>query len=380
MESSSSSNSTSNIAQEAEVKPSTSSDEIMFGNISAAQMTALAKIFQTLNRKPDVNEADLVKQLLSIAPRFDMKQIDRSLKEFEVFFQVNDVQNFEVKFKVLQARLPWDTMYQFGLRYPDCASSLSDLVAFLKTYASPSSPSLEMLNNFNKFNNSCNFKDLHHASVMGAKLNEDEQTKLLTYAFASEDMKPLVKSYMSLPLSRFVEKMVKKWNEKDPYVSSYQTSPTFIPPPRPLYNQTPMPSSNQPPRSSLAISHSSQSQRPFFHQTRPVLNQNRPSNSKNRGSSRTFYSSYPRQQIDRASPTVSDLCRVHQRHGDSAWSCEGHPCKMAHLFFAPHQAQALYDDQHKPNSVRKSTESNNNRMGNNSNQKPSTPNPEALNF
>ena len=45
MESSSSSNSTFNIAQEAEVKPSTSSDEIMFGNISAAQITALAKIF-----------------------------------------------------------------------------------------------------------------------------------------------------------------------------------------------------------------------------------------------------------------------------------------------------------------------------------------------
>ncbi len=52
--------------------------------------------------------------------------------------------------------------------------------------ASLSSPSLEMLNNFNKFNNSCNFKDLHHASLMGAKLNEDEQTKLLTYAFTSK--------------------------------------------------------------------------------------------------------------------------------------------------------------------------------------------------
>ena len=217
-------------------------------------------------------------------------------------------------------------MYQFGLSYPDCGSSLSELVAFLKSYASPSSPSLEMLNNFNKFNNSCNFKDLHHASVMGAKLNEDERTKLLTYAFASEDMKPLIKSYMNLPLSRFLEKMVKKWNEKEPYVRSYQTPPSFNQPPlsRPFYNQSPMPSSNQPQRFS-------QSQRPFFDQTRPVLNQNRTSNFKNRGSYRTFYPSYPRQQVDRALPIVSDLCRVHQRRGDSAWSCEGYPCKMAYF-------------------------------------------------
>ncbi len=143
-------------------------------------------------------------------------------------------------------------------------------------------------------------------------------------------------SYLSLPLSRFVEKMVKKWIEKDPYVSSYQTSPTFNPPPRPLYNQTPMLSSNQPQRSSLAISHSSQPQRPFFDETLPVLNQNRPSNSKNCGSHRNFYPSYPGQQIDRASSTVSDLCRVHQRRGDSPWSCEGHPCKMAHLNFLRH--------------------------------------------
>ena len=193
--------------------------------------------------------------------------------------------------------------------------------------------------------------------------------------FSSEDMKPLIKSYMNLPLSRFLEKMVKKWNEKEPYVRSYQTPPSFNQPPlsRPFYNQSPMPSSNQPQRFS-------QSQRPFFDQTRPVLNQNRTSNFKNRGSYRTFYPSYPRQQVDRALPIVSDLCRVHQRRGDSAWSCEGYPCKMAYLFFGPEQAQGPADGQQKPISVRQPTKSDNSRIDNNPNQKPSSSNSEVLNF
>jgi hypothetical protein len=280
----------------------------MFGNISAEQMKSLAEIFQTFNTKSEVSEEAAVKQLLRIAPRFDLKKIEKSLREFKVFFNINNVQNDSVKFKVIQARLPWETMYQFGRRHPDCGPSLSYLEAFLKTYAGPTSPSLEMLVNLDKFSSSNNFKDLHHASVMGAKLDEDERTKLFTYIFASEDMKPLIKSYLDLPLSRFLEKLIKKWEVKP---------------------------------SSLSKSN------PPFEKAKSFFNPVRPNNFKNSwGNYRTFYPSNQNPRMMRPPHAVSNLCRIHQCYGDRAFSCEGFPCSKASLFFMPGQASQNNDYNH----------------------------------
>ena len=92
----------------------------IFGSISQSQLRSLAEVFIIFNDKPKESEDKQVKQLLQLAPQFKLGQFQASLREFNIFFQLNDVTKDSVKFKLLQGRLPWVTMHQFGVQNSDC--------------------------------------------------------------------------------------------------------------------------------------------------------------------------------------------------------------------------------------------------------------------
>ena len=53
-----------------------------------------------------------------------------SWTDFEVYFNVNGVTKEDVKFKIFNAKLPWETMKQFGKEYPNGGGNLGSLRIF----------------------------------------------------------------------------------------------------------------------------------------------------------------------------------------------------------------------------------------------------------
>ena len=174
----------------------------IFGNISQRQLRSLAEVFKIFNDQPKESEDKQVKRLLQLAPQFKLGQIQASLREFNIFFQLNDITKDSAKFKILQGRLPWVTMHQFGVQNSDCGPDFQKLTKFLLTYSGPNSPSLDQLQYINRFDKNSSFKDVHYAAVTASKLGQDELQKLFTYLFSTETMKPLVKSHLDLHLDQ----------------------------------------------------------------------------------------------------------------------------------------------------------------------------------
>ena len=70
---------------------------------------------------------------------------------------------------------------------------------------------MDQLKYINRFGRTALYKDVHYAAASASKLGQDELHKLFTFLFSNEDTKPLIKSYLDLPLESFEKKVSRKW-------------------------------------------------------------------------------------------------------------------------------------------------------------------------
>ena len=93
-------------------------------------MKALAEVFKIFNNPSAETENQQIQRLLQSAPYFKLGQVQNSLREFDIFFNLNGVHSDSLKFKILQGRIPWNTMHQFGVQNPDCGPNFKKLYTF----------------------------------------------------------------------------------------------------------------------------------------------------------------------------------------------------------------------------------------------------------
>ena len=129
------------------------------------------------------------------------------------FFEVNGVKHDSLKFLILQGRLPWPTMVNFGEENPNSGGNYQTLVRFLSAYTPSVSPSMQFCGKIGKYGEGTLFKDLYHSALMASKLDKNELVKLFCFIFAGQSKRDLVSQHMDLPSDRLLEKTSKKWDK-----------------------------------------------------------------------------------------------------------------------------------------------------------------------
>ena len=175
----------------------------------------LLTIIDAIHAKKPQSEAEtrvIAEKLINIAPRFDLRQVDQSLKELEIFFSINNITSDNLRFMILQGRLPWATMVQFGEEYPSGGGNFGLLVYFLKAYTPVISPAMRFSSQIGVFGEGSLFKDMYHSALMASKLDKDELVKLFCFIFSNGQKRELVGQHMSLPCNSLLEKLSRKWD------------------------------------------------------------------------------------------------------------------------------------------------------------------------
>ena len=195
----------------------------LFG-MSCDQLNAITALINSLKQpQSDADNRLLAEKLINIAPRFDLRSVAKSLDEFRIFFEVNGVNNDSLKFLILQGRLPWPTMVNFGEEHPNCGGNYQTLVRFLSAHTPNVSPSMQFCNKIGKYGEGTLFKDLYHSALMASKLDKNELVKLFCFIFAGESKRDLVSQHMDLPSDRLLEKTSKKWDKTNHHTPTHTT-------------------------------------------------------------------------------------------------------------------------------------------------------------
>ena len=251
-------------------------------SFSCSQLEAITKLVKCIKYEPsETADRALAEQMVNIAPQFDLRNINNSLQEFNIFFEINCIQREEVKFLILQGKLPWNTMVQFGEQYPDCGGKFNMLIQFLETNSPSVTPSMNFCKYINKFGEGSLFRDLYHSAVMASRLEKEELTKLFCYIFSQGSKRELLHEHMELPLKHCTDKVSRKWTK-------HNTQEGFGAPHHNKYTQQ---------HTQQATSYNNQQTYPF------TIN-----------------------------AAVSNLCYYHQRFGLDAIKCMGPPCEKASLY------------------------------------------------
>ncbi len=175
----------------------------------------LFAIINAVHAKKPESEAEtriVAEKLINIAPRFDLRQVDQSLKELEIFFSINNITSDSLRFMILQGRLPWATMVQFGEEYPSGGGNFGLLVYFLRAYTPVVSPARKFSSQIGAFGEGSLFKDMYHSALMASKLDHQELVKLFCFIFSSGQKRELVGQHMDLPCDSLLEKLSRKWD------------------------------------------------------------------------------------------------------------------------------------------------------------------------
>ena len=182
--------------------------------LSPSQLESITQLVNCIKNKPsEATNRSMAEKMVNIAPRFDLRNVSQSLEEFRIFFDVNCITSEEVQFLILQGKLPWSTMVQFGEEFPNCGGNLHMLKKFLKANTPKITPSMKFCDSVGKFGEGTLFRDMYHSAVMASKLDKDELVKLFCYIFTNDSKHELVHEYMDLPFSHFVDKISKKWDK-----------------------------------------------------------------------------------------------------------------------------------------------------------------------
>jgi hypothetical protein len=252
---------------------------------SAQQVTELFQIFQTLQTSSSCVAADRLYEqgLIERAPRFDLKDVYTSWKAFEVYFDVNKITKDEVKFNILNGKLPWETMQQFGKEYPNSGGNFNKLESFLKAYSRQFSPCMHHLGSIAKYGDGSLLRNVLHEAKTMADLDRGERIKLNAYFLSNGPNRKILESYMHLPIENFYTKVSQKWNAP-------KTVPVLTTPSRPFkeYRNT-----------------------AFNRYSRDVKNAS------------------PNQQGREMFAGRDSLCYYHKQWGKDAFKCKGEGCKMS---------------------------------------------------
>ena len=184
---------------------------------SVQQLAELVQIFKTLQSGSScpVSESVHENRIIDLAPRFDLKDPNASWKAFEVFFDINRVVKEDIKFNILNNRIPWETMRQFGKENPHSGGNLNKLEMFLKAYGKQCAPSMYHRNSVGKYGSGSLLREVLHEAKSMADLDRGERIKLNAYLLSTGPNQNIIKSYMHLPVEQFFAKVSQKWNDSD---------------------------------------------------------------------------------------------------------------------------------------------------------------------
>ena len=289
---------------------------------SFSQLTELVKLIQTVQVGSGCPAAEKANEnkLIDLAPRFDLKDANASWSAFEVFFDVNRVFSDELKFSILNSKLPWETMQKFGKENPNSGGDLNKLEFFLKAYAKQSTPSMYHRDSFGKYGPGSLLRDVLHEAKTMADLGRDERIKLNAYLLSTGSNKKIVESYMHMPVETFFAKVSQKWNQEASAKSPGDLMGHYPPrrpqlPYREYYPTKPREESTgrYPP------------QQPYreYYRTKPreqAMGYHSPP--------RAYQKSNNAAYGDRNQPM---LCYYHRKFDKRAYKCEGGPCTMSGL-------------------------------------------------
>ena len=185
---------------------------------STQQITELFQLFQAMQGSSGCPASERVceQRLIDIAPKFDLKDANASWRAFEVFFDVNRVIKNENKFNILNGKLPWETMRQFGKENPNSGGNLKKLETFLKAYSKQSSPSMYHRDAIGKYGHGSLLRNVLHEAKSMADLDRNERIKLNAYLLSTGSNQKLIETHMHLPVDTFFAKISQKWNESTP--------------------------------------------------------------------------------------------------------------------------------------------------------------------
>ena len=254
---------------------------------SFSQLETIMKLIKCIKEEPNESaDRSLAEKMINIAPRFDLRNVEQSLKEFNIFFDVNSIKSDSIKFLIIQGMLPWKTMVQFGEQFPNCGSNLNMLISFLRANIPVISPSMNFVGNVAKFGDGSLFRNMYHTALMASRLDKNELVKLFCFVFTNNSKRELCHEYMDLPFDQYINKVSKKWEKAQPL-----TSKSFGP-------------------------------------------QSHAHSSVNPGTSHVLTNqSWPKTQSTNYTPhrnnNVPNLCFYHKNHGENALKCMGPPCERA---------------------------------------------------
>ena len=310
---------------------------------SVNQLTELVKLIQTVRVGSGCPAAEKANEnkLIDLAPRFDLKDANASWSAFEVFFDVNRVFSDELKFSIINSKLPWETMQKFGKENPNSGGDLNKLELFLKAYAKQSTPSMYHRDSFGKYGPGSLLRDVLREAKTMADLGRDERIKLNAYLLSTGSNKKIIESYMHMPVETFFAKVSQKWNQKASVKSPGDPMGHY--PPRP---QLPYREYYPTKQREEAIRHYSP-QRPYREYYPTIPHEETTDRYPPQQPYREYYRTKPREQAmgyhspprayqkynnaaygDRNQPM---LCYYHRKFDKRAYKCERGPCTMSGL-------------------------------------------------
>ena len=239
---------------------------------STKQLAELVQIFKSLQgeRSDPSSERINLNRLMEMAPRFDLKNPVASWNSFKVFFDLNQVVSSQTKFNILNYRIPWETMQQYGRENPNGGGDINQLEIFLKAYGKRTAPSMNYCSSVQKYGSGSILREVLHEAKSMADLDRGERIKLNSYLLTSGSNREIVQSYMHLPIEQFLSKLSQKWNESAPSSS-----------------------------------------------TRELIVRRSPPRPYREYKSKTF-----------ANPQSVPMCYYHRKYGNEAFKCEGNECRM----------------------------------------------------
>ena len=284
---------------------------------SFSQLETIMKLIKCIKEEPNESaDRSLAEKMINIAPRFDLRNVEQSLKEFNIFFDVNSIKSDCIKFLIIQGMLPWTTMVQFGEQFPNCGSNLTMLISFLRANIPVVSPSMNFVGNISKFGDGSLFRNMYHTALMASQLDKSELVKLFCFIFTNNSKRALVHEYMDLPFEQYLNKISKKWEKGQNSISkSYGPQP---------HTQNP---------TNAGTSHE------FINQSWPSTN--RTNATEFQTQARSYYNNNNNNKSTNYTPHRNNngpnLCFYHQNHGNNAIKCMGPPCERAGQTSRPNQ-------------------------------------------
>ena len=198
-------------------------------SFSTEQLSDIVKLIQMVQQTSGCSASERAheQRLIEIAPRFNLRDVKASWEAFEVFFDINRVNSNQLKFDILNGRLPWETMQQFGKEYPNSGGDYKKLEMFLLAHTKEFSPCMHHCRSVGKYGPGTLLRDVFHESKIMADLERDERIKLNACLLSSGDNKRIVEEFMHLPLDKFFSKVSQKWHEESvPKVVHHQQYPS----------------------------------------------------------------------------------------------------------------------------------------------------------